>query len=190
MLLCGAAPSMGCFCGAGRGGARALAAHRCNCKRARLCRCVGVAAGCVDGHACFRARLANRSMARTAAGFVCEERVQGAVERCEGREEVCVGCASALVAVYASNFCRPIAKSSKYCVSSRLGCIGSCCRIAASRNPQRTAAKPKVSGSSSEEPAKHRIPSAARRQRYATRHDPKPCSRQPCAAPPRKAAAC
>ena len=29
----------------------------------------------------------------------------------------------------------------------------------------------------------------ARTQRYATRHNPKPCSRQPCAAPPRKAGA-
>ena len=110
--LSGGCPLGGAVCGAGRDGARALAAHRCNCKRARLCRCVGVAAGCVDGHACFRARLANRSMARTAAGFVCEERIEGAVERCEGREEVCVGCTSALVAVYASNYCRPIARSS------------------------------------------------------------------------------
>ena len=51
-------PLGGAVCGAGRDGARALAAHRCNCKRARLCRCVGVAAGCGDGHACFRPRLA------------------------------------------------------------------------------------------------------------------------------------
>ena len=54
-----------------------------------MCRCVGVAAGCVDGHACFRARLANRSNARTAAGFVGEERVEGPDERCGGAGRRC-----------------------------------------------------------------------------------------------------
>ena len=153
-------------------------AHRCNCKRAQR-DAVGARCGArADGHACFRARLANRSMARTAAGFVCEERVQGAVERCEGREEVCVGCASALVAVYASNFCRPIAKSSKYCVSSRLGCIGSCCRIAATRNLAELLQNPRFLALPQRGTRKAQDSFLARTQRYATRHSPKPCSPQ------------
>ena len=185
MLLCGAAPSM-CLC---RGGARGALSGAPLQLQARATRCSGRAMRRARG----RPRLFSGPPLQT--DRMRERRRVLLVGACRGVGASGVAPGGGLVIfalepVYASNFRRGQSRgAAEYCVSWRAVASG---LAVASLRLESHANCCETQGFrlfSSEEPAKHRIPSA-RRQRHARRHNPKPCSRQPCAAPPRKAAAC
>ena len=120
-------------------------------------------------------------------GFFAAERVLRFSERCGGAgsrsSEIARACTLA-------SFRDQSSGAAEYCVSCRSVCIGSCCRIAATRNLAELLQNPRFLALPQRGTRKAQDSFLARTQRYATRHSSKPCSRQPCAAPPRKAVAC
>ena len=124
----------------------------------------------------FGPALANRSNARTAAGFRGREAIDGCPSGAEAPAGIGANCARVCTL---AKYRGPIAGAAGI-LRFQSACFASGIAVASLRlETQRNCCETQgFRLFHSEEPAKHRIPSARGRQRYARRHNPKPCSPQ------------